>query len=72
MTAFAARLPATGNALFHLGALLVPIDIAALALRSHTPWPQVLLIDSVVSALLLAVCARAPTPWCWRRPHRAG
>src|SRR5262249_19396141 len=51
-------LPATGNALFHLGALLVPIDIAALGLRTHVTWQELLLVDALVSTAILAVCAQ--------------
>jgi hypothetical protein len=50
-------LPATGNALFHLGALLVPIDIVALGLRTDMSWQQLLLVDSLIASALLALCA---------------
>jgi hypothetical protein len=50
-------LPATGNALFHLGALLVPIDIAALGLRTHLTWQELLLVDALASTAILALCA---------------
>jgi hypothetical protein len=50
-------LPATGNALFHLGALLVPIDVVALGLRTDMSWQQLLLVDSLIASALLALCA---------------
>jgi hypothetical protein len=51
-------LPATGNALFHVGALLVPIDGVALALRTDIPWQQLLLFDSLLAVVVLTICAR--------------
>lgn len=51
-------LPATGNALFHLGALLVPIDGVALGLRTDLPWQQLLLLDSVIAVAVLTICAQ--------------
>jgi hypothetical protein len=52
-----AALPATGAALFHLGAFLIPIDIAALGLRAHLAWPELLLFDAVVTTGALTLLA---------------
>jgi hypothetical protein len=41
-------LPATGDALFHLGAVLLPIDLAALELRIHLGWRGLLLAEGVL------------------------
>ena len=50
-------LPVTGNALYHLGAFLIPIDIAALGMRTQLEWPQLLFFDSVVTTFALTVLA---------------
>jgi hypothetical protein len=50
-------LPATGNALFHLGALLVPIDVAALGLRTTMTWQELLFVDGVIATAVLTACA---------------
>jgi hypothetical protein len=50
-------LPATGNALFHLGALLIPIDVVALGMRTSMSWQELLLVDGLISTALLAICA---------------
>ncbi|HEX5095376.1 MAG TPA: DUF2157 domain-containing protein [Acidimicrobiia bacterium] len=52
-----ATLPSTGNALYHLGAFLIPIDIAALGVRAHLEWPELLLFDSVVTTAALTLLA---------------
>lgn len=41
-------LPATGDALFHLGAVLLPIDLAALNLRIHLGWRGLLLAEGIL------------------------
>jgi hypothetical protein len=41
-------LPATGDALFHLGAILLPIDLSALNLRIHLGWRGLLLAEGVL------------------------
>jgi hypothetical protein len=45
-------LPATGNVLFHLGALLIPVDVGALNLRLGLSWQELLLVEGIVCALL--------------------
>jgi hypothetical protein len=41
-------LPATGDVLFHLGAFLVPVDLAGANLRIAMPWRQHLLAQGLV------------------------
>ncbi len=45
-------LPATGNVPFHLGALLIPVDIGALNLRFGLSWQELLLVEGSVCTLL--------------------
>ena len=51
-------LPATGNALFHVGALMVPIDGVALGLRTELSWPSLLLVNSAIAVVVLTICAQ--------------
>jgi hypothetical protein len=53
-----ATLPATGNALFHLGVLLVPINGAAIGVHAGLDWPQLLLMNGVLATVTLAPAAR--------------
>ena len=50
-------LPATGDVLFHLGALLVPVDVAGLSLRLQLGWRQLLLTEGVVGIGVLGALA---------------
>lgn len=50
-------LPATGDVLFHLGALLIPVDVAALGLRLHLGWRELLLSEGVVATACLGTFA---------------
>ena len=52
-------LPATGDVLFHLGALLIPIDVAALSLRLNLGWRPLLLAEGLVGAGVLGALAAA-------------
>lgn len=52
-------LPATAGALFHLGAFLVPVDVAALAVRAELGWGQLLLVEGLVCTVTFALAARA-------------
>ena len=52
-------LPATGDVLFHLGALLIPVDIAALGLRLHLGWRALLLSEGIVTAAAFGALAVA-------------
>src|ERR1044072_3801753 len=42
-------LPATGDVLFHLGALLIPIDVAAVAVRLQLGWRGLLLAEGLAA-----------------------
>lgn len=42
-------LPATAGALFHLGAFLVPIDVAAIGVRTELDWSSMLLAQGLVA-----------------------
>jgi len=46
-------LPATGDVLFHLGAFLLPVDLAALALRAGAGWRALLLAEGVLGVIAL-------------------
>ncbi|MCC5954338.1 MAG: hypothetical protein JJU45_19995 [Acidimicrobiia bacterium] len=46
-----ARLPATGGVLFHLGILLLPIDMVAATRPLERPWPEVALATATATAL---------------------
>lgn len=43
--------PATGGALFHLGAFLLPVDLAAVNLRVGMGWRALLLAEGVLAAV---------------------
>src|SRR5690242_4173351 len=45
------ELPATGGVLFHLGALLVPLNAAPLLIRAELPWSQALLIEGTIATV---------------------
>ncbi|MCU1496541.1 MAG: hypothetical protein JWM47_494, partial [Acidimicrobiales bacterium] len=44
-------LPATAGALFHLGAFLVPIDVAALGMRAHVAGSTLLLLEGLAATV---------------------
>jgi len=46
-------LPATGDVLFHLGAFLLPIDLAGIALRSGVEWRLLLVAEGVLGIVAL-------------------
>jgi len=46
-------LPATGDVLFHLGAFLLPIDLAGIALRSGMEWRPLLVAEGVLGIVAL-------------------
>ncbi len=50
-------LPATGDVLFHLGALLVPIDVAALGLRLDVGWRPLVAVEGLVGVGVLGALA---------------
>lgn len=55
-------LPATGSALFHLGALLVPVNVAAVDVRLGATWREMMLHGALVSlpaSALLAARSRS-------------
>lgn len=54
-----ASLPATAGALFHLGAFLVPVDVAALAVRVELGWAQLLLVEGLVCTVTFTLAARS-------------
>ena len=55
---FRPSLPATGSALFHLGALLVPVNLAAADVRIGIGWERLLLVEGLACAPLYAWLAR--------------
>ena len=46
---FRTAIPMTASAVFHLGALLIPFDMAAVAILAGQPWQPTLLMTAVVS-----------------------
>ena len=46
---FASTIPMTAQAIFHLGALLIPFDMAAVAILAGRSWHETLLLTSVTS-----------------------
>ena len=44
-------IPATGGVLFHLGALLIPFNTAAIAIDASVSWGQFLLIEGATAAV---------------------
>lgn len=58
------QLPATGAVVFHLGAFLVPVNVAAALLQLDLDWRRFLLVEAVASTAAfaaLAVAARSAT-----------
>jgi hypothetical protein len=53
-----ATLPATGNALFHLGFLLVPVNGAALGVHAGLDWRQLLLANGALATVAMVPAAR--------------
>lgn len=53
------KLPATANALVHLGVLLAPIDAWAVAVVAGADWPVVLVASGVTAAAVAAALGRA-------------
>ncbi|MFP5319104.1 MAG: SCO7613 C-terminal domain-containing membrane protein [Acidimicrobiia bacterium] len=47
-------LPATGDVLFHLGAFLIPVDLAGLSLRADLGWRLTLLAEGLVCTAVFA------------------
>src|SRR5258706_4448599 len=60
--ALARTLPATGDVLFHLGALLISVDVAAISVRLQLGWRGVLLAPGPAPPGGPSGPARAPPP----------
>jgi hypothetical protein len=52
------RLPATAGVLFHLGAFLLPLNVAAVAVHLDTAWPALLLVEGIAATVAWAVLGR--------------
>ncbi|MGV3759075.1 MAG: SCO7613 C-terminal domain-containing membrane protein, partial [Actinomycetota bacterium] len=52
-------LPASAGALVHLGAFLVPVDVAAIGVRADLDWSTMLLTQGLVTTVTFAWAARA-------------
>lgn len=52
-------LPATAGALLHLGAFLVPIDVAAIGVRADLDWSTLLLAQGLVAAVTFGWAAQS-------------
>ena len=44
-------LPGTGGVLFHLGALLIPFNVATVAIHAEIGWSQLLLLEGAVATI---------------------
>ena len=55
-------LPATSGVLYHLGAFLIPVVVAALAIHVGTDWASLLLVEGVASTVSF---------WCLDRIERS-
>ena len=55
--ALARTLPATGDVIFHLGALLIPVDVAAVSVRLSLGWRGLLLAEGLAAGGALAALA---------------
>ncbi len=44
-------IPLTGRSLFHLGAMLIPLDMAAVAVLAERTWQEALLLTSLTAAV---------------------
>lgn len=53
------NLPASAGALFHLGAFLVPVDVAAIGVRAELDWSTMLLAQGLVATATFGWAARA-------------
>lgn len=51
-------LPATGSALFHLGALLIPVNVAAANVELAWGWQGILLAQGIVGTLSFSLLAK--------------
>ncbi|MBW3557282.1 MAG: hypothetical protein KY454_10150 [Actinobacteria bacterium] len=58
-------LPATGDVLFHLGALLLPVDVAGLNLRLGLGWRALLLAEGVVGVAAFGTLAASSVVLAW-------
>jgi len=52
------RLPATGAVLYHLGAFLLPVVAAAVAVRFDAGWQELLLIEGVTGTVVFTALER--------------
>lgn len=57
--ALRSKLPATASVLFHLGAFLVPVDVAAVGVRAGLTWDRMLLAQGVAATVTFAIAARS-------------
>jgi hypothetical protein len=64
--------PATADALFHLGALLLPVDLAGLNPRLHLGWRGLLLAEGVLVTVVLGAMALATGSVVLRRVAAIG
>jgi hypothetical protein len=58
-------LPATGGVLFHLGAFLVPVNAAAVAVHLAVDWPAMLLVEGATATATWAVLGRRSRVLAW-------
>jgi hypothetical protein len=58
-------LPATAGVLFHLGAFLVPVNVAAVAVHLDAGWPTLLLVEGVTATATWAMLGRRSRVLSW-------
>ena len=56
--ALRSSLPVTAEALFHLGVLLVPIDVAAVGIHAGWMWPQMLFAQGLTATVVFGIAAQ--------------
>lgn len=66
------RFPVTATALFHLGVLLVPIDVAAVGVWAEAPWPQMLFAQGLTATVVFGVAAQVERSVVFRYATWAG
>ncbi len=60
------RLPATSSVLYHLGAFLIPVVVAAIAVHQGLSWPAIVLAEGVAALVGFPLLNRTERSWALR------
>ena len=60
------RLPATSSVLYHLGAFLIPVVVAAIAVHQGLSWPAVILTEGLTALVGFPLLNRTERSWALR------